>query len=424
LVGHESANRRCCLKGNLADKQRTEFRPFVAFLFVRAKADIPLKPFDTPGLGFLESQDFIILFSMWRCVMSRIDRRGFTLIELLVVIAIIAVLIALLLPAVQAAREAARRAQCINNLKQIGLGMHNYHSSTNSFPYVGAPQPVTGVTYTTMWSNWSAHAMLNAYMEQTAIYNACNFNWAPEWSANQGYMINSTAYLTKINTYICPSDANAGKNGFINSYAASQGTSTIGFPGGGGAGGAPSGISSGVFGYQTNYGLADITDGSSNTIAFSEWTVNNPLGRAPGRATMATLTATGYPDVSGQLIGGVTATIAVQNDITACSTAWKAGTQGQGPGITWATGAMGYTLFNTVIPPNGGGQIPWQACRNGCCAQSQHADYNVASSYHSGGVNTLMADGSSRFIKNSINMTTWWALGTRSDGETISSDSY
>src|SRR5580693_5287851 len=102
-------------------------------------------------------------------------RRGFTLIELLVVIAIIAVLIALLLPAVQAAREAARRAQCINNLKQIGLGMHNYHSSTNSFPYVGARQPVTGITYTTTWSNWGAHALLNAYMEQTAIYNACNF---------------------------------------------------------------------------------------------------------------------------------------------------------------------------------------------------------------------------------------------------------
>ena len=85
--------------------------------------------------------------------MCRNDRRGFTLIELLVVIAIIAVLIALLLPAVQAAREAARRAQCINNLKQIGLGMHNYHSSTNSFPYVAAVQPYTlgGTTY---WSNW------------------------------------------------------------------------------------------------------------------------------------------------------------------------------------------------------------------------------------------------------------------------------
>ena len=282
---------------------------------------------------------------------------------------------------------------------------------------------MTGITYTTTWSNWSAHALMNAYMEQTPIYNSCNFNWAPEWSANpqnQSYMINSTAYLTKINVFLCPSDGNAGKNGFNNSYAASEGTSTIGYPGGGGTGGSPSGISSGVFGYQVNYGIADITDGTSNTIAFSEWTVNNPLGRTPGRATDATLTATGYPDVSSV----VNAVTLVKNDIAACTQAWISGTQGNGPGITWATGAMGYTLFNTVIPPNGGGQIPWQACRNQCCAQSQHADYNTATSYHSGGINVLMADGSVKFIKNSINMTTWWALGTRSDGETLSSDAY
>ena len=98
--------------------------------------------------------------------------------------------------------------------------------------------------------------------------------------------------------------------------------------------------------------------------------------------------------------------------------------QGNGPGITWATGAMGYTLFNTVIPPNGGGQLPWQACRNGCCAQSQHADYNIATSKHAGGVNVLMADGSVKFIKNTISYVTWWALGTRANGETISSDAY
>jgi prepilin-type N-terminal cleavage/methylation domain-containing protein/prepilin-type processing-associated H-X9-DG protein len=354
--------------------------------------------------------------------MLRNDRRGFTLIELLVVIAIIAVLIALLLPAVQAAREAARRAQCINNLKQIGLGMHNYHAANNSFPYVGARQPVSNATYTTYWSNWSAQAVMNGYMEQTAIYNACNFNWAPEWSANpqnQSYVTNSTAYLTKINVFLCPSDGNAGKNGFNNSYAASQGTGTVGYPTGPGqqGQGAPSGISSGVFAYQANYGIADITDGSSNTIAFSEWVVNNPLNRAPGRATMAGgLQASGIADVNMATWNGTTPLQKVQADISACTAAWVGGTQGQGPGITWATGAMGYTLFNTVVPPNGGGQLQWQACRNGCCAQSQHADYNLATSYHSGGVNVLMADGSSRFIKNSISMATWWALGTRGDG--------
>jgi prepilin-type N-terminal cleavage/methylation domain-containing protein/prepilin-type processing-associated H-X9-DG protein len=365
--------------------------------------------------------------------MRTTSRRGFTLIELLVVIAIIAVLIALLLPAVQAAREAARRSQCVNNLKQIGLGMHNYHSSTNTFPLVAGCVPYgagnqnisnpCGTGTVTYWSNWSAQAMLNSYMEQNAIYNSCNFSWAPEWANNQGYLINSTVYLTKIGVFLCPSDGNAGKNGFNNSYAASTGTSTIGYPSGGGPGGSPSGNSSGVFAYQNNYTIAQITDGTSNTIAFSEWVVNNPLNRAPGRATGVglSLKATGYPDVTAL---GLNAVPFVQSDIVSCSNNYASGQQGNGPGITWATGAMGYTLFNTVVPPNGGGQAIWQACRNGCCNQSQHADYNTATSLHAGGVNVLMADGSVKFIKNTIALTTWWAIGTRGNGETISSDAY
>jgi len=171
-------------------------------------------------------------------------RRGFTLIELLVVIAIIAVLIALLLPAVQAAREAARRSQCVNNLKQIGLAMHNYHSTINSFPLGASSNPQSPGSYAS-WANWSAQALLLGYMEQTAIYNAINFSYAPEWSGNPAYAINSTAYLSVINTYLCPSDGNAGKNGFINSYAASEGTSSVGFPGITG--------SSGTFAYQQSY---------------------------------------------------------------------------------------------------------------------------------------------------------------------------
>ncbi len=165
--------------------------------------------------------------------MRKKSRHGFTLIELLVVIAIIAVLIALLLPAVQAAREAARRSQCVNNLKQIGLAMHNYHSSVNSFPLTAAILPYT-VGATATWSNWSAQAMLLPYMEQSSVSSNCNFNWAPEWANNTGYLINSTAYLTKINGFLCPSDGNAGKNGFNNSYCASQGTTTVGYPGLGG----------------------------------------------------------------------------------------------------------------------------------------------------------------------------------------------
>ena len=105
----------------------------------------------------------------------RVRRFGFTLIELLVVIAIIAVLIALLLPAVQAAREAARRAQCVNNLKQIGLGLHNYHQVNNSFPLGASLAPFAlGQTYT--WSDWGANAQLLSFLEQTPIYNSINVN--------------------------------------------------------------------------------------------------------------------------------------------------------------------------------------------------------------------------------------------------------
>src|SRR3954452_1095045 len=130
-------------------------------------------------------------------------RRGFTLIELLVVIAIIAVLISLLLPAVQSAREAARRAQCVNNLKQIGLGIHNYHTSNNVFP-MSDTAAWCSYGYTTDWGTWSAHALLLGYIEGQPIYNSCNFNWDVEFGT--GYYINLTVTNTIMSLFICPSD--------------------------------------------------------------------------------------------------------------------------------------------------------------------------------------------------------------------------
>ena len=134
-------------------------------------------------------------------------RHGFTLIELLVVIAIIAVLIALLLPAVQSAREAARRMQCTNNLKQIGLGLHNYHSSIGSFP-LGVSR--YGLITTYNWDCWSGHALMLSNLEQTQLYNAANFMLGNNGANSYGYYANSTVTGTHITVYLCPSDPNAG----------------------------------------------------------------------------------------------------------------------------------------------------------------------------------------------------------------------
>src|SRR3954451_2672849 len=127
--------------------------------------------------------------------MRETKRRGFTLIELLVVIAIIGVLIALLLPAVQAAREAARRSQCTNNLKQIGIALHNYHDGTGSLPWGHGPFG---------WNDWSASVMLLPFIEQKQIYDAINFN-ANISGANPGANENRTIQLMRLNVLLCPS---------------------------------------------------------------------------------------------------------------------------------------------------------------------------------------------------------------------------
>jgi len=340
-------------------------------------------------------------------------RPGFTLIELLVVIAIIAVLIALLLPAVQAAREAARRSQCINNLKQIGLGMHNYHSATNTFPLGGSLGP-SNTNDMNGWSSWSAQALMLPYMEQTAIFNAINFNFNTGQAGGTATATNSTAYNTIINVFLCPSDGNAGKTN-INSYCASQGTTFYN----------TNGPSVGVFALQANYSVADITDGTTNTIAYSENLVGDPQNNNSKRAngTGGSGVKTGMSGPQQLNVQGLQTL--VQADIASCNTAWAAGQTGNDRGARWGTGAMGYSMFNTVIPPNGGGTVLWSSCRaDGCCPTGTHANYEAASSNHSGGVNTAMADGSVKFAKNSVAMQVWWNLGTRSGGEVVDSSAY
>jgi prepilin-type N-terminal cleavage/methylation domain-containing protein/prepilin-type processing-associated H-X9-DG protein len=351
-------------------------------------------------------------------------RRGFTLIELLVVIAIIAVLIALLLPAVQAAREAARRAQCVNNLKQIGLGMHNYHSATNSFPQGASKNPKNFAGDSDLiWSSWSAHSLLLPYMEQQSLYNSANFSWGIDPYGDPCYYYNSTVANTVIGGFLCPSDTNASRPN-INNYYASIGTTTnfmtINCWGAGSVGCAPTG-STGVFTYFYSYGISDITDGTANTIAFSESITGNPnLGnRFRGNSTQ------GVSDPGAQLYDAESNPTVILKGLQACMTAFQNNQSIQSnKGQLWAFGARAYTLFQTVQTPNDK-QYAFGSCEFGCAGCGLDQSWSVpATSFHSGGVNVLMADGSVRFMKDTINRAAWWNLGTKANGEVVSSDSF
>ncbi len=337
------------------------------------------------------------------------DRRGFTLIELLVVIAIIAVLIALLLPAVQAAREAARRTQCVNNLKQIGLAIFNYESGIGCLP------PAKGIQG---WNDWSAHIAMLPYIEQPALFNAVNF-------ANTGHAMlfnpvsaeNSTVIITQVNYLICPSDSNRltampgqPKSGNSN-YGMNAGTSPYAMNYPFGTGGVFVGVASNLAA-QTVVGLRDITDGTSNTAAFSE--------RLKGIGYDNTLTLDGTnpsasifnhsdwfdgdPTNTYYLCLGVPRTMSNLSQMAPSGSNWQSGLPDDGG---W---------YHHIMPPN------TFSCT--CQQQDVNGSAFAATSRHPGGVNVLFCDGSIRFVKNSVNLKAWQAIGTRGGGEVVSADSY
>jgi len=371
-------------------------------------------------------------------------RRGFTLIELLVVIAIIGVLIALLLPAVQAAREAARRAQCINNMKQIGLAVANYESTYQSYPAsYGSSASLTDQWGT--WGSWSPQAMMLPFVEQGTTYNAINFSCVSHGDQGHLDVVQRTAITTKIASFVCPSapppsGTYYGKPRTGNSYFASVGSSLMWVGDTGNA--SPNGI----FRYggkapdNTGYTegspaitLAAVQDGTSNTIAIGEWRIgdfNESKLSIPQDVINLRQNPPGISDNWGDArLSMPTGADPFRLWLNMCAGAAPASTQGGENwrtnmsylGQAWNQGMFGWTLGNTMLAPNS----PYPNCR--MCGWDGDWDcpgMYTLSSYHPGGGNIAMADGSVKFLKQSTAMQTVWALGSRNQGETVSADQY
>ena len=291
------------------------------------------------------------------------NRKAFTLIELLVVVAIIGILAAIILPAVQAGRERARQIQCANNLKQIGIALQSYAAAIGVLPQS---------------NRWvSSQALILPYLEQRPLYDSLNMQLdSPGWREN------STALRTKVDVFLCPSDASRQYRGGLTNYAANVG---FGWDSGSNA------LENGPFSYR-EVRLADITDGLSATSAFSEWRIAPDDGRR---------------DPADSVFG-----LAWDSDhrsfAVAChdlDTSLASLQTGNGWRLLEAGG--GYSHYNHMLPPGD------RSCSAG------HGAW-TAGSRHPGLTHSLFVDGHVQAVKGSIAPATWQALGTIAGGEVVS----
>lgn len=359
---------------------------------------------------------------------SRHDR-GFTLIELLVVIAIIAILISLLLPAVQQSREAARRSQCKNNLKQLGLALHNYEGSLKTYPMTNAQNYLPNV------QGFSPQARLLPYMEQTNLQKLLDFT-KPAFTGPFNNLVPNpqfaTAFATPVPFFLCPSDTapaqSQGAGGIIyggNNYMMSYGSGT-------GANYDLRWRTDGIVYENSSARISDVVDGTSNTVFMSE-SVRSvgadftlPAGALPPAPYQATLNGSSGVSAALQPVQGLapsggpwtsfvnsSGVIANPNlsAVWPVMTNWRGASSAalRGRGVSWAASGALNTLTNGYTTPNS--RIP--------DVVTHFTGFFAPRSYHAGGASVLMGDGAVRFLSNSINVAVHRGLHSRDGREVL-----
>jgi prepilin-type N-terminal cleavage/methylation domain-containing protein len=325
-------------------------------------------------------------------------RAAFTLVELLVVIAIIGILVALLLPAVQAAREAARRTSCVNNLKQLGLALHNYHDTYRKLPPTGL------YSATVVSDDWSVQARLLAFLEQQNLQDLI------QWGLP--YTLQANVARTRIPVLICPSEVRAQERPdpqptdpnfahFPLNYGMNVGTWFVYSP-------TTRSGGDGLSYPHASFDLAGVVDGTTNTLAFAEVKAYTPYLRDGGN-----------PNTLGAPI------VAMPTDVSMLGGSFKpdSGHTEWVDGRVHQTGVTATFTPNTTVPHSASGQvfdIDFNSSREGKTITNPTYAVVTSRSYHSGGVQVTLVDGSSRFVSETIDLSIWRALATRAGGDVVS----